>query len=199
MFWPIYVFLYQRRRDIAVENEDQNKIKEELIVESFSKSQTLKDFLIVENDPIIIERIPINKSAPTLAIVVGESGIGKTTSICKYAKQLRDEGVPVLYYWADKKKEYDFNKFLKQNFGTSNDDEIYDILRKLYKGKTKIPATIIIDNIHVCTVEKNKIDPGLLSFLNKLHQGLKMSIILLSSVNKVGYAIKTGNAFYYLI
>lgn len=196
VIWPIYSFCHQEKQNIELQKDVLNKPKEEFLSENFSKNQLYEDHLVAENDPIIIDRIPINKNEPTLAVVVGSSGIGKTTSICKYAKQLRDEGTPVLYISADKDKYYDKKTFLQENFGTSKKNEIYGILKKLYKGKTQSPATIIIDNIHFCKIEKNKIDPDLLTFLHKLHQGLKMSIILLTSAHNAGYGIQSGNIYF---
>ena len=108
---------------------------------------------------------------------------------------------PVLYISVNKDGgKFNRNKFYESNFGTSNTNEIVNTLSENYGIESKDCATLVIDNIDYCTDEKGKVDPGLLTFLNgQLYQGLKMCIILLSSINNIAYEIKKGNSFINII
>ena len=118
----IYAYCYQRSPDLGIETKQPAMFVSNFIVQQFTSSEEHQNYLINDPDPLISERIKISKSTAALAIIVGESGIGKTTSICKFVQELRDDHKPVLYISVKKGSEDIFNldQFYKDNFGTSN-------------------------------------------------------------------------------
>lgn len=134
------------------------------------------------------ERMKFSPDGSELSVVVGESGIGKTTEICQYVQELREAGKPVIYVSLDRHTEYSFENFLEKAFGTTNENLIIRTIRNHYFKKDIVP-TLIIDNIHNALTD-GKIDTGLLTFLNgQLYQGLNMSVIMLASINQDAYEI----------
>ena len=89
--------------DLVVETH-KKRSQSKFIVDRFTVSKDFEDFLIANPDPIITKRIKIPKNKPSLAIIVGESGIGKTTSICHYVQELRADNKPVLYHLCSKRQ-----------------------------------------------------------------------------------------------
>ena len=186
------------------DHRQENKL-EKFIIEQFTKTTLYADFISrgnITDDPFIKSRLQIDKKVPTLAIVIGESGIGKTTSICKYVEGLRNskDPVPVMFISVQKDPtKFNLKDFYESSFGTNDTVKIYETLRKLFGDREKTnkdPATIIIDNIQYCRDENGKIHSGLLTFFNNiLYQGLGMSIILTSSVNNAAYEIDQGFLF----
>ena len=139
------------------------------------------------------KRMSFSQEQATLSVVVGESGIGKTTEICHYVKKLREIGHPVAFISLNDK--YNFEKFLEKVFGCSDENLILETLNENFTKKGKI-AMFIIDNIHYAQVN-GKIDPGLLTFLNgQFYQNLEMSVIMLASVNNAAYEIQNCNFFH---
>ena len=140
------------------------------------------------------ERISFDSKKPLFAIVTGESGIGKTTEICHYAKQLKDAGEPVIYWEARKKdKEYGFEKFIMHIFGTTDQSQIISTMNKNFALKGKI-ATLIIDNVHLCIDDNGKIDEPLITFLYYIgYQNMHMRIIMLASVTEAADIIEHCN------
>ena len=175
----------------------EKKFQENLILNKFQKSDDfigpLKKAEI--NGKIEIEqRIKITENKPILAVVVGENGIGKSTEICYYARELRNKGFPVIYVKLDKKKPFNYEKILSMIFGSSDETLISHFIWENFTQNNIIP-TLIIDNIHLCIEsEKQKIDEKLLTYLNgTCYQRLNMSIILLTSDNDAAYEIEKCN------
>ena len=136
----------------------------------------------------------------SLAVLIGESGIGKSTSVCKYAKILRAQGHPVYYFVMKKrdKKNLTFNSFLMEAFGTENFQQIYDVIKENYtlKGKN---ATLIIDNIHYCQNNGVLCSSILTTLNNYFFQMLKMNIIMVSAVNDFAYRMNDGIVFFFFL
>ena len=134
------------------------------------------------------KRMNFEPNKSILSVVVGESGIGKTTEICQYVEELRKAELPVIYVSLKKKLNFKFKDFMKEIFGTSDERIIIETIRNNYTKKGIVP-TLIIDNIHYAVINE-KIDTGLLTFLNgQFYQGQKMAIIMLASVNGAAYEI----------
>ena len=175
-------------------------MKKKRILSEFKNKERYIKFLklIPENlrDKIVVEkRMFFSPDEPTLSVVVGESGIGKTTEICQYAKQIREAGYPVLYVNLRLDTNYKFKDFLVQTFGTSDENFIIDTIYEKFTKKGKVP-TIIIDNIHYA-LENVKIDKGMLTFLNgQFYQGLQMSVIMLASINEAADELQRCNFFH---
>ena len=155
----------------------------------------LRKSLVAQEGNLMVEKEKRMKFSPDesdLSVVVGESGIGKTTEICQYVQELREAGKPVIYVSLDCYTEYSFEKFLEEAFGTTNKDLIINTINKKYFKKDIVP-TLIIDNIHYA-LTNGQIDTGLLTFLNgQLYQGLNMSVIMLASINQAAYEIRKCN------
>lgn len=146
---------------------------------------------------IVEKRMSFSSDEPALSVVVGESGIGKTTEICQYVEEIRKTGHPVLYVSMVLDKNYTFAEFLNQTFGTSDRSLILKTIEENFTKKG-IVATFIIDNIQYALVD-DKIDTALLTFLNgHFYQRLKMSVIMLASVNEAAYEIQSCNFFHWI-
>ena len=124
-----------------------------------------------------------------LTVIVGESGIGKSIAFIEYAKKLRKENRPVHYYSLDEKKDFHFESFSKDIFGTTDRTNFSKVLNKLPSK-----ATLIIDNIQLAKYpEDGTLHKELFTFLNGyLMQMLGLRIIMLSSQNRVAYEIESG-------
>ena len=174
---------------------EQNR-EEQKIEDRFYKNNAYQDFLPKKSFEAFKQeqRINFKPNESILAVMVGESGIGKTTEICQYAEKFSSEGHSVRYVNLDKNANYKFEELLKKIFGTSDEEMIIGTIRKQFTNKGKVP-TLILDNIHYAVINE-KIDQGLLTFLNgQLYQGLKMAIIMLASVNGAAYEIDKCNFF----
>ena len=143
-----------------------------------------------------IKRLQLPKfPRSNLILLVGESGIGKTASICLYAKILSDQGHPVLYYSLDQ-QTIKLESFLLDAFGTTRITEIYNMINKNFVSKNITP-TMIIDNIHYCQNDL-KSASDLLNFINdKLFQKIGCNVIMVSSNNSC--TCKLGFHFILLI
>ena len=142
-------------------------------------------------DPEICERIPIkaDDSQNSISVIIGESGIGKTTAICAWTEELRNQQKAVHYMVANESSNYSYREFLKACFKTDDSDLIITALMQLKEKKKKV--FLVIDNIHYCKNQYNQIDTELLTFLNGiLVKNLGMTVILLSSINNSAYEIK---------
>ena len=167
----------------------ESRSKRNKILDQFRKDEAFRKCLPENSDLKPESRMHFEHNESILSVVVGESGIGKSTEICGYAKELREKGLPVIYFSFPKNAGYKFEDALNSIFGTSDEAIISQTIEENYTKKG-IVATIIIDNIHYA-VNNGKLDEGLLTFLNvRFFRELKMAIIMLSSVNSVGYEIK---------
>ena len=127
-------------------------------------------------------------SNPTegLTVLVGESGVGKTTSVCKYAKNLRDNGYPVYYYTLRDKNENTTRNLFIQAFATDDLEAISEVIIKNYTSKGKT-ATFIIDNIDYCEKDGQMGENTLIPLNVIFYQRLGMNVVMLSSVNQFAY------------
>ena len=124
----------------------------------------------------------------SLLVIVGESGIGKSTALKEYAKKLRKENIPVMYISIERDKPFIFQSFLMDVFGTTNRNDFSNVIRKF-----EMSPTLIVDNIQLAKNDDGTLNEKLLTFLNGfLMQSLGMKIILLSSQNRIASEIKSG-------
>lgn len=167
---------------------------EQDIIKNFEKDKSFMTLSTPKNyEPLTEQRI-IMPDGPLLAVVVGESGIGKTTEICVYARTLRKECKPVIYVNMskdlDKNASFSFENFLQETFGTNDKKSIVKVIYENYTEKNIVP-TLIIDNIHRCLNSDGKIHEKLLDFLNTTcFQQLRMAIIMAASINSAAYEIE---------
>ena len=172
--------------------------KKKKILAKFEQNEIFQQYLPKKSATLNPEnRMKFELNESLLSIVVGESGVGKTTEICNYAQQLREKEYPVIYFSIPKNSGYKLENVLNLIFGTSDEELINRTIEENYTKKDKVP-TLILDNIHYAMID-GKVDEGLLNFLNvNLYQGLKMAIIMLSSVNRVAYEIQKCNVIFFL-
>ena len=145
--------------------------------------------LIPGTENLFTEKTKINGKKKILVAIVGESGIGKTTSIIAFAQKQKKDGYPVIYAPLCKEKTFNFDKFLLDVFGTNDKNRITQVIEHEAVTSEKIPM-LIIDNINFALDEDKKIDLTLLSYLNGLHQLWGLSVIMISSLNNAAYEIE---------
>lgn len=171
----------------------KKKRQEKAILEKFRSNKKHLRFIernLEAGSMRVEKRMNFSSDEPALLVVVGESGIGKTTEICKYVEEIRKTGHPALYVNMSLNKTYNFAQFLDETFGTSDSSLILNTIEKKFTKKGIVP-TFIIDNIHYARVD-DKIDTALLTFLNgEFYQGLKMSVIMVASINEAAYEIQS--------
>ena len=167
-------------------------------MDNFEKEKSFLNMLSPNNYEALKEHRIIIPEGPLLAIIVGQSGIGKSTEICQYAKSLRENHFPVRCVDMSKDPDhaFDFQQFLQKTFGTSDENDIIKIISENYTEKHVVP-TLIIDNVHRCLNSQGRIHEKLLDFLNSTcYQKLMMSVIMLSSVNTAAYEIEESITYY---
>jgi len=162
------------------------------LIANFEKEKSFMAFPTNKNyEPLSENRINIQEG-PILAVVVGQSGIGKSTEICQYAKTLREKKLPVRYVnmSIDQDQAFSFQEFLQKTFGTPDENTIIKIIYENYTEKNIVP-TLIVDNVHRCINSQGKIHEKLLDFLNTTcFQQLRMAVFMLASVNTAAYEIE---------
>ena len=79
------------------------RVKHENIVDSEDLKEVIIDemFIIYVNNEIVVNKINYNEDGPTVIIFVGVNGVGKTTTIGKFAYKLKSEGKKVLLVAGD--------------------------------------------------------------------------------------------------
>ena len=79
------------------------RVKHENITDSEDLKEVIIDemFIIYVNNEIVVNKINYNEDGPTVIIFVGVNGVGKTTTIGKFAYKLKNEGKKVLLVAGD--------------------------------------------------------------------------------------------------
>lgn len=84
-----------------------DKLKHRVVTEKITDTNQMKDIIIDElfimyvGNDIIKSKINYSSTSPTIILVVGVNGVGKTTTIGKLANKLKNEGKKVLLVAAD--------------------------------------------------------------------------------------------------
>ncbi len=134
------------------------KLKKRVKEEKIENFEYLKEIIVDEllliyvNGEILSSKINFNESGKTVVLFVGVNGVGKTTSIAKLAKKMKDSGrtvmliaadtfragaVEQLKIWAEKIK-VDF-------YGKENSDPASVVYDGLNKAKDKNIDVVLID------------------------------------------------------
>ena len=81
----------------------RKRVKKEAIIDTEDLKEIIVDelFIIYVDNDIIVNKINYQESGPTVILFVGVNGVGKTTTIGKLAKKLKEEGKRVLLVAAD--------------------------------------------------------------------------------------------------
>jgi fused signal recognition particle receptor len=86
-------FIDRLRKRVKTENIENPNMLKEIIVDEL--------FVIYVNDNIITNKINYNNEGPTVILMVGVNGTGKTTTIGKLANKIKDNGKKVLMIAGD--------------------------------------------------------------------------------------------------
>ena len=132
----------------------KKRVKEENITSTQELNEVIVDemFLIYVGNDQLSDKIKMNESGPTVILMVGVNGVGKTTTIGKLAKKYKNEGKSVmliagdtfragaleqLKIWAER-TESEF-------YGKENSDPAGVIFDGLVKAKEEDIDIVIID------------------------------------------------------
>ena len=112
IFGPVYIDLYgeYKTKWHILKQFKKDKSHQKFLPKNTNSGETLKQE----------KRMNFEHNESILSVVVGESGIGKTTKIWRYADELRKGELPVLYV-SPRRTLTLFEDFMKQIFGTSDE------------------------------------------------------------------------------
>ena len=152
----------------------KTRVKEENITSTQELNEVIVDemFLIYVGNDQLSDKIKMNESGPTVILMVGVNGVGKTTTIGKLAKKYKNEGKSVmliagdtfragaleqLKIWAER-TESEF-------YGKENSDPAGVIFDGLVKAKNDDIDIVIID-----TAGRLQNKAGLMAELEKINK-----------------------------
>ena len=81
----------------------RDRVKHEKIESTEELKEIIIDelFIIYVNDSVLVNKINMAESGPTIVLFVGVNGVGKTTTIAKIASKMKKEGKKVLLVGGD--------------------------------------------------------------------------------------------------
>lgn len=152
----------------------KKRVKEESITDTAYLNEVIVDemFLIYVGTDQLSDKININPNGPTVILMVGVNGVGKTTTIGKLAKKYISEGKSVMLIAGDtfragavEQLEIWANRTGAEFFGKENTDPAGVIFDGLVKAKE--------DNIDIVLIDtagrlQNKV--GLMAELEKINK-----------------------------
>lgn len=158
-------FMDRLRRRVKSENITDTKYLGEVIVDEL--------FIIYVNNESITDKININPDGPTVILMVGVNGVGKTTTIAKLAYKYKSEGKSVMMIAGDTFRA-----------GAVEQLKIWaDRTDSLFFGKENIdPAGVIFDGLDKA-IEEN-VDIVLIDTAGRLHNKVNL-MKELEKINKV--------------
>ena len=158
-------FMDRLRRRVKSENITDTKFLGEVIVDEL--------FIIYVNNESITDKININPDGPTVILMVGVNGVGKTTTIAKLAYKYKSEGKSVVMIAGDTFRA-----------GAVEQLKIWaDRTDSLFYGKENIdPAGVIFDGLDKA-IEEN-VDIVLIDTAGRLHNKVNL-MKELEKINKV--------------
>ena len=153
----------------------RKRVKEEKITNTEELKEVIVDelFIIYVNDEIMTDKINLAKEGPTVILMVGVNGVGKTTSIAKLAYKYKQEGKKVMMIGADTFRA-----------GAVEQLKIWaDKTGSLFYGKENTdPSGVIYDGIKMA--KENNVDIVLVDTAGRLHNKLNL-MKELEKINKV--------------
>ena len=158
-------FMDRLRRRVKSENITDTKYLGEVIVDEL--------FIIYVNNESITDKININPDGPTVILMVGVNGVGKTTTIAKLAYKYKSEGKSVMMIAGDTFRA-----------GAVEQLKIWaDRTNSLFYGKENIdPAGVIFDGLD--KAKKESVDIVLIDTAGRLHNKVNL-MKELEKINKV--------------
>ncbi len=158
-------FMEKLRRRVKSENITDTKYLNEVIVDEL--------FIIYVNNESITDKINMAEDGPTVILMVGVNGVGKTTTIAKLAYKYKQEGKKVMMIAGDTFRA-----------GAVEQLKIWaDRTDSLFYGKEKTdPAGVIFDGLDKAIEEE--VDIVLIDTAGRLHNKVNL-MKELEKINKV--------------
>lgn len=160
----VYDLLSKLRKRVKEENITSTKELGEVIVDEM--------FLIYVNGEFLSDKIKMNEDGPTVILMVGVNGVGKTTTIGKLAYKYKNEGKKVILIAGDtfragavEQLEVWANRVGVEFYGKENTDPAGVIYDGLLKAK-EIGADIVL--VDTAGRLQNKV--GLMAELEKINK-----------------------------
>lgn len=155
----------------------KKRAKEEHISSVKDLNETMVDemFMIYVGEDSLSDKLNINKNGPTIVLVVGVNGVGKTTSIAKLAYKYKNEGKKVMLIAADTFRA-----------GACEQLKIWaDKTESLFYGKDNTdPSGVVFDGIDIAI--KEDADIVLIDTAGRLHNKKN----LMQELEKINRVIK---------
>ena len=158
-------FIERLRKRVSSENITDTKYLTEVIVDEL--------FIIYVNNESITDKININEEGPTVILMVGVNGVGKTTTIAKLAYKYKNEGKKVLLIAGDTFRA-----------GAVEQLKIWsERTNTLFYGKENSDAAgVIFDGL--VKAKEEKVDIVLIDTAGRLHNKVNL-MNELAKINKV--------------
>lgn len=153
----------------------RKRVKNEHIVNPSNLKEIIVDelFIIYVNEDIVTDKINLAQKKPTIILVVGVNGVGKTTSLAKLAYKYKKEGLKVMLIGAD-------------TFRAGAVEQLQLWAEKvgvLFYGRDNVdPSSVIFDGIKKASEED--VDLILIDTAGRLHNKINLMNELLK-INKV--------------
>ncbi len=158
-------FMERLRKRVKSENITDTKYLNEVIVDEL--------FIIYVNNETITDKINMALEGPTVLLMVGVNGVGKTTTIAKLANKYHNEGKKVMLIAADTFRA-----------GAVDQLKIWaERTNSLFYGKSEIdPAGVIYDGLK--KAKEENVDIVLIDTAGRLHNKVNL-MKELEKMNKV--------------
>lgn len=158
-------FMDRLRKRVKSENITDTKYLQEVIVDEL--------FIIYVNNESITDKINMAKEGPTVILMVGVNGVGKTTTIAKLANKYKNEGKKVLMIAGD---TFRAGAVEQLKIWAERTDSLF------YGKENSDPAGVIFDGL-VKAKEEN-VDIVLIDTAGRLHNKINL-MKELEKINKV--------------
>ena len=158
-------FMDRLRKRVKSENITDTKYLQEVIVDEL--------FIIYVNNESITDKINMALEGPTVILMVGVNGVGKTTTIAKLANKYKNEGKKVLMIAGD---TFRAGAVEQLKIWAERTDSLF------YGKENSDPAGVIFDGL--VKAKEEKVDIVLIDTAGRLHNKINL-MKELEKINKV--------------
>ena len=158
-------FMDRLRKRVKSENITDTKYLQEVIVDEL--------FIIYVNNESITDKINMVLEGPTVILMVGVNGVGKTTTIAKLANKYKNEGKKVLMIAGD---TFRAGAVEQLKIWAERTDSLF------YGKENSDPAGVIFDGL--VKAKEEKVDIVLIDTAGRLHNKINL-MKELEKINKV--------------
>ena len=118
----------------------KKRVKHENIINSEDLKEIIIDemFIIYVNNQIVVNKINLNQSGPTVILFVGVNGVGKTTTIGKIAYKYKNEGKKVMMIAGDTFRAGAIEQLKEWGDRTNS---------KVISSESKDPSSVVYDGL----------------------------------------------------